>query len=276
MVYSFTAGAFGAKLDLLRSAADLPRLLIPVTVVVAVFLLRNRRRHSGEVDYRSSFVDIILAGAATIFSQLALSHFVPEFAMPQWAPTQGGMVGWMFLAVVGTLFQSGQQDLGLSAWELSTDEIRWKSDELASEIRIGHLTGSIVGLISLAACGVGFAQTEDIQTQAGFSAILLFIMFLLGELILQNVWDDPGEWRAFHAAKLQRHGLFLRRVWFGLVGLVVPGCALILVGSTVYPFVVIIYLLLFAEFVLRKAECCQIELSQLELTSEKCGADLKA
>jgi len=107
VVYSLIAGAFGPKLELLSSVSDLPILLIPVAAVMSVLLLRNGYRRSGDSNAAASFTDVILAGAAAVLSQLALSLLKPEWVMPRWAPTQGGLVGGAFVTVVRTLFPSG-------------------------------------------------------------------------------------------------------------------------------------------------------------------------
>jgi hypothetical protein len=134
VAYVFTAGAFGSKLELLAGVSDVPRLAIPMAAVMLVFLLRNAYRRSKECDYAIALTDVVIALTAAILSQVFLSFLRPDWAMPMWAPTQGGFVGSLFVTVVRTLFPQGPNDQPIFHQPAAQDEFRRMASEFIKQV----------------------------------------------------------------------------------------------------------------------------------------------
>ena len=269
LVYVFIAGAFGSKLELLTGVPDVPRLAIPVAAVMLVFLLRNAYRPSREHDYAIAMTDIALAMAAAILSQVLLSFLKPDWAMPRWAPTQGGFVGTMFVTVVRSLFPQGPQDRPgsrISNHSLAQDEIQWMAAEFRNHVRRRNISAVIVSLIVSAASSWVFAHTGMLRIRIACSGIVLFALAIVLRLVTMEAAQARfvGGSPAHYGAELKRQRRFLQWVFCGYVAVLLPATVLFLAGSHVYEFVVIVYMLLFAELILRKAETCQEGLRQVE------------
>ena len=209
VAYVFTAGAFGSKLELLAGVSDVPRLAIPMAAVMLVFLLRNAYRRSKECDYAIALTDIVLAITAAILSQVFLSFLKPDWAMPRWAPTQGGFVGTMFVTVVRTLFPQGPDDRTGSRFLTNSpaqDEIQWMASEFmkpGSAEKYCHLhrgPDRIVG-----ASGWVFSHTGTLTNSDR--------MLRDHSLCLGHHSRDDHDWGNPWALSLMAHRHFIGRNW---------------------------------------------------------------
>lgn len=259
VAYVFTAGAFGAKIELLTGVSDVPRLAIPMAAVMLVFLVRNASRRSKECDYAIAMADIALAVTAAILSQVFLSILKPDWAMPRWAPTQGGFVGSMFVTVVRTLFPQGPDDRPSSQFStnsLAQGELQFMASEFKKQVWRRNTVILIVSSIAVAVSGWAFVHAGSLRIQIACSGIIFFALAVFLGLI--TIGAAPGAFvqssPEFYRTELKRQHRFLQWVFYGYVGLLLPAAVLFLVGSHVYEFVVIVYMLLFAELILRKAE----------------------
>lgn len=260
VTYLFIAGAFGSKLELLTGVSDLPRLVIPTAAVMLVFLLRNAYRRSKESDYATAVIDVVLAMTAAVLSQILLTYVIPDWAMTRWAPTQGGYVGSLFVTLVRTLFPQGPKGQPASSNSPYTqDEIQWLASEFMKQVSKRNLATLIVSSIAVAASSWGFAYTETLRLRIAFSGIILFALAIffgsitIGTSNATFVQSSPEVFRT----DLKRQYRFLTWVFYGYVGLLLPATVVLLIGSHVYEFVVIVYMLLFAELILRKSEAYQ-------------------
>lgn len=257
VTYLFIAGAFGSKLELLTGVSDLPRLVIPTAAVMLVFLLRNAYRRSNESDYATAVIDVVLAMTAAVLSQILLTYLIPGWAMTRWAPTQGGYVGSLFVTLVRTLFPQGPKGQPASSNSShAQDEIQWLASEFSKQVSKRNVAALIVSSIAVAASCWAFVLTETLRLRIAFSVIILFALALfLGSITIgtSNATFVQRSQQVF-MKELKRQHRFLKWVFYGYVGLLLPATVVLLIGTHVYEFFVIVYMLLFAELILRKSE----------------------
>lgn len=253
----FIAGAFGSKLELLTGASDVPKLVIPTAAVMLVFLLRNAYRRAKESDYATAVIDVVLAMTAAVLSQILLTYVIPDWAMPRWAPTQGGYVGSLFVTLVRTLFPQGPKGQTASSnRSYAQDEIQWLASEFMKQVSKRNAASLILSSIAVVASSWGFAQTETLRLRIALSGIILFALAIfLGSITIGTsnatfVQSSPQVFKT----ELKRQHRFLKWVFYGYIGVLLPATVVFLIGTHVYEFVVIVYMLLFAELILRKSE----------------------
>ena len=262
VTYLFIAGAFGSKLELLTGVSDVPKLVIPTAAVMLVFLLRNAYRRSKESDYATAVIDVVLAMTAAVLSQILLTYVIPDWKMPRWAPTQGGYVGSLFVTLVRTLFPQGPKGQPASSSSFhGQDEIQWLASEFAQQVSKRNVASLIVSSIAVAAAIWGGTHTETLRLRIAFSGIILFALAIfLGSITIgaSNAAFVQRSPEVF-GMELKRQHRFLKWVFCWYVGILLPATVMFLIGTHVYEFVVIVYMLLFAELILRKAEAyhCQ-------------------
>src|SRR5205807_153669 len=126
----FTAAAFHSDWpSITQDPWGLVRLAIPVTVGSCGLLLRNAYADPIDRPPHASGVDVMVVFALAFLSQAILWLLKPELALPRWAPTQGGFVGFSLLAACRSLFPSGRTQAELSG-PISPVELQWKLEEL--------------------------------------------------------------------------------------------------------------------------------------------------
>jgi hypothetical protein len=212
VVYAFMAAAF--RSDWPSASKDpeaLVRLAIPATAALLGLWLRDAYAGPDRPPHAVA-LDVIAAFALAILSQALLSAFKPELVLPRWAPTQGGFLGMVLLALTRALFPpSAKQDrlLPESGWSAKA-----------------YLAATV--LFTSAACylliaGGAKARTASILVLAG-SAYLFF---------------------QFRVAK--HYGTFLRRASYWYYGCLLPSSLIALQGFPVYLYWVPLVILVFAE-----------------------------
>lgn len=108
LIYSFTAAAFRSDRP---SVTDDPwalvRLAIPVLAALLGLLLRNAYANEPRAPHDSA-VDVIVAFSLAVATQAVIPA---QWALPRWAPTQGGLLGMILLAASRALFSPGKAQL---------------------------------------------------------------------------------------------------------------------------------------------------------------------
>jgi hypothetical protein len=116
---------------------------------------------------------------------------------------------------------------------------------------------------------VNFLVTHSLRAQAGSAFILAGALYVLFEIrrrgLPERVPQEGSlvEYDGVYRTELQRQCPLLHRVWYWYFGSLLPGCLLLLLGSFVYPYVLLLCIFLFAELHLRAAERLQHDLDEL-------------
>jgi hypothetical protein len=268
--YSFTAAAFRSDHpSILEDPWALVRLAIPAISVLLALLLRNACSGSDERPHYASAVDVALALALAVLSQVVLSKIAPAWMLPRWAPTQGGLAGWMFLSVLRALFPPHPKVLRELEIKMSLEEIRWKTEELQRESRRWNLRGYLVSAAVIVIFGSLSVQAQSARVRMGAGLIIVSAVCILYQIKQKR---EPrqipngfgfAEYREVYSNELRRHALLLRDVRYWCLGLFLPGAVLMLLGSRVYEFFIVMYILLMAEFLYRAMQGLRREADEL-------------
>jgi hypothetical protein len=275
--YSFTAAAFRSNPPSLRDDPwGLLRLAIPALTALLVFLLRNAYADPERRTQYASALDVAIALAMAALSQFVLAKIAPELVLPHWAPTQGAMVGWWFLTITRSVFPPGpaipgRVALGSSASlkEVRCEEIRWKAQEFERTIRRRNIVGYAAGAAISAVFAVPLFVPSIPRARAGSALILAGVAYLMFEIrrggLPEAVPEEGGlcVYGDVYRRELERQSAWLRRVWYWYFISLIPGCLLLLLGSRVYGYVVLLPILLIAEVHLRVAEKLGYDLAEL-------------
>lgn len=273
VVYSFTASAFhNDRPSVVGDPLALVKLAIPATTVLAVLLLRNAWAGNEERPQLASTIDVSLAFGLVVLLQAALWQYFPALVLPRWRPTQGSWAAWLFLTEVRTMFPpylSLRQASPVTRLPMYLDEIRWRAEELERDLRRRNRWVCFVAAAILALFGACFAQTGVARARIGSALIIagtLYILWLLwngGTPRSVPAGEDFGLYRNFCRSELDRQCTMLRRIRYSYVGVLLPGLLLVLAGSMVYVYVVVMYVLLIAELIHRAIVRLQQEQSDV-------------
>lgn len=254
VIYSFTAAAFRSDWpSIVDDTAGLVRLAIPVIAALGGLVLRdaftdraNRPPHATAVDVMAAYGLAALAEAATFILK-------PELALPRWAPTQGGFIGMVLLALTRALLVSPAQ--GESP--LSAQEAVWRADQLRR--KIAHIRrayfGACVVFGSIALYGL---LSGGLKARIASAWILAGTTYLVGRMTTREARFD-GSYRE----ELAGYQAFVRRASYWYYGSLLPGITLVLVGYPVYPYWLPLMVLIAAELNHREAENLRRELDGL-------------
>jgi hypothetical protein len=270
VVYSFTASAFQSDWPSVRDdPAGLVRLAIPASAVLLVLLVRNG--YSAESRSQlAPLLDVAAAFAFAVLSQIALAAVAPELTLPRWAPTQGTFVGWMFLTGLRSFFPPRPRTLAGRPLRgpLFLEEIQYKAREFERTIwRRNRIANIVLAVLSIASIA-NFLASSSLRVRAACMAILSGALYVLVEIrrngLPARAWANSGlvEYGNAYRTELQRQSALLQRVWYRYFASLLPGCFLLLQGSFVYPYILPLCILLFAEIHLREAEKLQHELDE--------------
>lgn len=250
VAYSFTAAAFGSRLEALSTEPwAVIRLLIPTGVVGAVLLIRNGSAPPDGRSHLASTVDVGLAAAATFVIEELLAIVSPNLALTRWAPTQGGLAGWLFLSAMRALFPPADNGKKI---DVVLDEVRWRAEEfervVSRRTRIGYIAGTVAVVMS----GVGVLHATASQRRIGFCLLLAGATYLLVLLHQSRLSVKRSvEILDWYRRELERLTRMLNLLWFGFFGSLLPAAFLLLAGSRVYEYFILLYILLLAEVNLR-------------------------
>jgi len=270
VVYSFTASAFHTdKPSVAEDPMALVRLAIPAIAVLAVLLLRNAWAGDDERAQLASTIDVTLSFGLVILLQVALSTYFPALALPRWRPTQGSWAGWLFLTEMRTLFPPhsslSRQPAPAIGQPMYLEEIRWRAEELQRELRRRNSWVYAIATAILALFGAGVAQAPTATARTGSALIVAGTIY-----IIWRVWTSGSPraapsgngfdlYREFCRGEIGRQRALLRRIRYSYIGLLIPGLLLVLAGSMVYLYVILMYVFLIAELIHRAAVRLQQE-----------------
>jgi hypothetical protein len=201
-------------------------LAIPVIAVLAVLLLRNAWAGNEERPQLASTIDVSLAFGLAVLLQAALWAYLPALALPRWRPTQGSWAAWLFLTELRTMFpphSSLRQTSPTTKLPMYLEEIRWRAEELQLELRRRNRWVYFVAAAILAVFGACFARTALATARIGSALIIAGTLYIVWQL----------------------------RIRYSYVGLLISGLLLVLAGSMVYVYVVVMYVFLIAELIHR-------------------------
>ncbi len=270
--WSFTFAAFRpGQASFLDDPWVLLRIAIPATTTLLVLLLRNAYASPEDPVQYASILDVIIALACAFLSQPALSRFAPELALPRWFPTQGGIVGPWFLLFVRALFppraRRPQDGAGLGQ-PASILELRWKAEEFGREVRRRNLAVYLT-VAALAVFALRFVFTGLPRERAGCGLILAGVVYVVYQIRKRGL---PGRVPAAasldgysdsYRRELERQVALLQRVSYWFYGALVPGFGLLILGTRIYNFIVILVILLIAELTHRAKQRLQREIDEL-------------
>jgi hypothetical protein len=277
VVYSFTASAFHTdRPSVVEDPLAIVKLAIPAIAVMAVLLLRNAWAGSEERPQLASTIDVSLAFGLVVLLQAALWAYFPALVLPRWRPTQGSWAAWLFLTELRTLFpphSSLPPTSTATNLPMYLEEIRWRAEELQRELRRRNRWAYLVAAAVLAGFGACFARTGVATARMGSALIIAGTLY-----IVRQLWNGSAPcsipagdafdlYRDFCRSELDRQCMLLRRIRYSYVGLLIPGLLLVLAGSTVYVYVMLMYVLLIAELIHRAIVRLQQEQSEVTFAS---------
>ncbi len=250
VVYSFTASAFYTdRPSAIEDPMGLLRLAVPALAVLAVLLLRNAWAGDGERAQVASTIDVTLAFGLAVFLEAILSAHFPALVLPRWRPTQGSWAGWLFLAELRMLFPPRsrhlRQPLSAMGQPMYLEEIRWRAEELRRDLRRRNLWIYSIAAAILALFGVGVAQTRTATARTGSVLIVAGTVYIIwrvwtsGSPRSEPIGSNFNLYRDFCRSELDRQRKLLRRIRYSYIGLLIPGLLLVLAGSMVYVYVIL-------------------------------------
>ena len=260
VIYSFTASAFHTdRPSVFEDPLALVKIAIPASIVLTVLLVRNAWADSEGRSQLASTVDVSLAFGLVVLAQMALWAYLPALVLPRWRPTQGSWAAWLFLTELRTLFPPGSGIPGNFRRDLKQpmylDEIRWRAEEIGREIRRRNMWvyGTAAAVSGL--CVVCFALATTAHVRIGAAVIIVGTLCVVRQVRCGRA-DAPGGadfelYREFCRSELERQRGAVKRIRYWYVGALIPGLLLVLWGSFVYAYVVLMYVLLGAELIYR-------------------------
>ena len=234
LAYSLTFGAFRSNPPLIMEEPEgLARLGIAVTAGVLGMWVRDRMQRKTERSGTSTVVDVIVVYGFIFVSQELLGILSPALTL-NWAPTQGGYVGFMLFAATRALFAGQANPREDDPGSESLEGLSERGRLYRSAYRVG---ASVTLVIALAA---GFA--------GGHRAQLAAALVVAGSSYL--LWQTLFDKRLNHAVpRLRLAGQIetMRRATLWYYFALLPAALLALFGSVIYLYWLPIVILIFAE-----------------------------
>jgi hypothetical protein len=266
VIYSFTAAAFDSDWPSISSdPSGLVRLALPAATVLIVFWLRDAYADPLNRRPSAAAVDAISAYGLVFVLQMILSRLRPELALPRWAPTQGGLVGFWIVVACRSLFQPRADRLPESGL-LSAEEIRWKSEELGR--KGAHRTGGYLVFCALLSMLALWAVPAGRPiARAGWCLILTGNLVLIYRILQQHFTRFGGlggSFEIYRRALRHQYGV-LQGAGYWYYGALFPGVLLLLKGSFVYLYWLPLVVLIAAELNHRAAERLLDDMKEIEV-----------
>jgi hypothetical protein len=254
VIYSFMAAAFRSDWpSVTEDPAALVRLLIPVIAAMGGLLLRDAFADRANRPPHATAVDVIVAYGLAALTEVVLFALKPSLALPRWAPTQGGFVGMVLLALTRALFATPAD--GPAANPTSELEAVWREAELRT--KIAHTRRAYLGAwIILSLTAAYFLFSGSMKTRIASGWILGGTLYALAQRRAPS---------GSYCAELESEHTSLRRVAWWYYGSLLPGITLALVGYPVYPYWLPLMVLIAAEW-------NQREMGRLAQESDEAGA----
>jgi hypothetical protein len=266
VIYSFTAAAFDSDWpSISNDPAGLARLALPVATVLVVFFLRDAYADPLNRRTGAAAVDAIAAYGLVFLLQAILLALKPELALPRWAPTQGGVVGFWIVVACRSLFQP-RSDPPQNRGTLSGAEIRWKSEEARRKgARRTRCYLAFCALFSIPALWAVLTGSRGMR--AAWGIILAGNLALMVRILKQNFTPSGGLGGSFDAYRrdLRRQRAMLQAAGYWYYGALLPGVLLLLKGSFVYLYWLPLAVLIAAELNHRATERLLEDLKEIEL-----------
>jgi hypothetical protein len=266
VIYSFTAAAFNSDWpSISHDPGGLARLALPAATVLIVFWLRDAYANYPNPHPAAAAIDAIAAYGLVFLLQAILLAFRPELALPRWAPTQGGLVGFWIVVACRSLFQP-RADRLQRAGLLSAEENRWKSEEAGR--KGARRTGGYLTLCALfSILGVWSSLTGGPVARAAWCLILVANLVFFYRILKQNFTLSGGLRDGFDAYRrdLRRQHAVLQWAGYWYYGALLPGILLLLKGSFVYLYWLPLVVLIAAELNHRATERLLEDLKEIEL-----------
>lgn len=236
--YSLTAGAFYSNPpSITNEPKGLARLGIAVSAGLLGVIVRNRRARWNERSGNSLAVDLLVIYGLVIMSQLLLKVFSPEIALPRWAPTQGGFVGFMLLAAARALF---------AAPATAVDALSELDDGIIEAlIDRRNRYRTVYGVVALLALAIGLwgLFMGALRVQIASALIIIGSAYLLQRTFssLAITATTSTEQQLLACIAILRGA----KAWYYLA--LLPASIVALFGSRVYLYWVPLVILMFAE-----------------------------
>jgi hypothetical protein len=230
------------------------RIAIPTAAALAILLWRDATAWAEDPVQFASTLDVSMAYAAAFLTQPLLWKFGPALALAHWSPTEGGIVGPLFLMFVRALFPPPARRGAPEAEgaPMTVAEIRSRVEEFAGEIRVRNMAVCAV-VAPLAGVAVRFELTGGSQARASFGIILAGIAYLVYQFLrrgLPRKAPSAGsfeQYAEFYRAELGRQLVFHLRAADWFYESLVPGFGVLIFGTRIYHFILVLVVLLIAE-----------------------------
>jgi len=257
VIYSFTAGAF--KSEWPSISADpmaLVRLIIPVAVVMAAFWFRKSNHSQGRLPHAAA-LDVIVAYGLVLLAEWILSAVQPELALPRWAPTQGGFVGFSLIVACRALFPQCSES-SADGIPITETELLWKVQDLRAtsvQVRRWYLgAGVLPGSAALYFTLIGSGHQRAVS-----GLIVAGALYVASQVRVRThgppaaTCNNAGQLFREYLWELRCRYLLLRRLGAWYYGFLLPAAIFALLGSRVYGYWLPLVVLIFAELNYRQA-----------------------
>lgn len=236
LAYSLTAGSFHSNPPSVASEpTGLTRLGIAVAAGMFGVAVLNRHSPARQRSPSSMLLDIIVIYGLVILSQVALAFLNPALRLPNWAPTQGGFLGFILFAATHALFAAPGTDDNDASVE-SFNEIE---QELVNQLHRHRMVYQIASAVAVALSGLGLVLAPW-RGQIASALIMIGSVHLLRRTFACRTGPAAGS-----ADKMLLSVLQSASGWYYLA--LLPASIFALFGSKVYLFWVPIVILMFAE-----------------------------
>jgi hypothetical protein len=245
-------------------------------------LLRDAFTGSAQRPPHASTVDVIVAFGCAFLLEAILSAIRPGWMLARlWAPTQGGFVGISLLVASRSLFPPGAK-ISDGARLSSLAEIPWKAEELHKSIRRSARAYFAVCVLFCAiatyalVAGNSKIRLASCVVAAGSGYLLYQSIYRMGRRDLTAAALTEGERLDAYRNELQRQLGFLQRAGYWYYGSLLPGVTILLWGNSVYPYWLLVVILIAAERNHRAAQASRQDLNALcALTGSSCYSSLQ-
>ncbi len=244
VLYSLTAAAFRSdKPSIATDARGLVRLAIPAAAALVGLGIRDRLARNKTRSPHDTVIDVLAAYGLALLSQAALMALAPEWILPRWAPTQGGFVGIILLAICRSLFPPNSREVRsepalLADWELESLARRARRFK-----RVCVASTAAAGVLGAYLLTLGLVRARAAGTFLLVGALYLAALTARRDALTHTADED------LRALRRQLRGLL---VW--CYASLLPALVLLLWGTMVYLYWAPLVILIFAELTHRSLE----------------------
>jgi hypothetical protein len=227
----------------------------------------------------ASALDVGLAGAAAFLTQVVLAIVKPELALTHWAPTQGGIAGWAFIASTRAIFPPGPKNWSDAVYgeAVFLEDIRWKAQEFEIGVRLRNMNIYVAAALVALAGAIILLRAHTPQGRYGSALMIAGVAYMIYQVFRSGLPKTmPHDlsvffYSDFYRQELERQVKFLNRVRYWIFGSLLPASLLLMAGSRVYGYVYLLCIFELAEFNLRAMEKFRRESDQIEISLRNHG-----